>query len=57
MKLSEMRKDTVLREAIGSAGWNRKLYDILDASLAKAVSRGTFLLIDGKTKQRQVLFS
>ena len=52
MKLSELRKDSVLRQAIGSAEEPGKIDEILDTALAKAVSRGTFLLIDEPGRDR-----
>jgi hypothetical protein len=41
MKLSEMRKDTVLKEALSQPGGKDSYDDTLDNTLAKAVARGS----------------
>jgi len=57
MKLSELRKDSVLQQAIGLAEEPGKIDETLDTALAKAVSRGTFLLIDEPGRDRYYLIN
>ncbi len=52
MKLSEMRKDTVLSTALELMDKPGMVTGILDAALVKAVSRGTFIMIDEPGRDR-----
>lgn len=56
MKLSEIRKDTVLKEALSQPGGVEKYEDTLDNILAKAVDRGSLLMVDGKEKKDRYYF-
>ena len=56
MKLSEIRKDTVLKEALSQPGGIEKYEDTLDNILAKAVDRGSLLMVDGKEKKDRYYF-
>jgi DNA replication protein len=56
MKLSEMRKDTVLKKALGQTEGIGNYYDILDISLGRAVDRGSLLMVDGKNKKDRFYF-
>lgn len=56
MKLSEIRKDTVLKEALSQPGGIDKYDDILDNTLAKAVARGSLLMVDGKDNRDRYFF-
>jgi DNA replication protein len=52
MKLSEMRKDTVLRTALEQLDKPGMVIEILDDALGKAVTRGTFIMIDEPGRDR-----
>lgn len=56
MKLSEIQKDTVLKEALSQPGGVEKYEDTLDNILAKAVDRGSLLMVDGKEKKDRYYF-
>ncbi len=56
MNLSEMRKDTVLKKALSQTEGIENYYIILDISLAKAVDRGSLLMVDGKNKKDRYYF-
>jgi DNA replication protein len=56
MKLSEMRQDTVLKEALNQPGGKDSYDDTLDNTLAKAVDRGSLLMVDGKDKKDRYFF-
>jgi DNA replication protein len=56
MKLSEMRKDTVLKEALRQTEGIEDYYNTLDISLARAIDRGSLLIVDGKNKKDRYFF-
>jgi DNA replication protein len=56
MKLSEMRKDTVLKEALRQTEGIEDYYNTLDISLARAIDRGSLLMVDGKNKKDRYFF-
>jgi DNA replication protein len=56
IKLSEMRKDTILKKALCQVDGKDDYYDILDNSLARAVDRGSLLMVDGKKKNDSYFF-
>jgi DnaD/phage-associated family protein len=52
MKLSELRKDAVLHQAVELMDNPGMFNEILDSALVKAVNRGTFILIDEPGRDR-----
>jgi DNA replication protein len=54
--LSEMRKDTVLKEALRQTEGIEDYYNTLDISLARAIDRGSLLIVDGKNKKDRYFF-
>jgi DnaD/phage-associated family protein len=56
MKLSELRKDTVLKEALTQPGGIDSYDDTLESTLAKAIDRGSLLMVDGKDKRDRYYF-
>ncbi len=56
MKLSEMQKDTVLKKALSQTEAIEDYYNALDNILAKAVDRGSLLMVDGKNKNDRYIF-
>jgi DNA replication protein len=56
MKLSELRKDTVLKEALTQSGGIDSYDETLESTLAKAMDRGSLLMVDGKDKRDRYYF-